>query len=223
MTLLCMTALASSGKDTAAQMFSEQTGLDMYALAKPIKDIMCALFGWDDSHRDGSMKEVEILYPVTPDNLEKAGEVYNSYGLDKYEAFHDCWEKLILLFGLHSAGYEYNAIISPRRAFQLFGTDWGRKLHDPIWLEVAPTENVIITDVRFDNEAGYFKDLGATIIKVVRDKLVEVTAHVSENGINPDYVDVELDNNGSLHDLEATIRYIISVDYLPARYARGFK
>lgn len=198
-------------------------GLERYALAQPIKDVMCALFGWGDSHRDGSMKEIELTYTVYPENVEKAGEVYNSYGLNNYEAFHDCWENLIFLFKLRYERSHYATEISPRVAFQLFGTEWGRAIDDLIWLKIAPTENVIITDVRFDNEALFFKKLGAKIFKVERDSAIEVAKHVSEAGISSKWVDIYVDNNGSLKDLESIIEYLVEEKYPSGKYTRGFK
>lgn len=219
--ILGLTALAQSGKDTLAGYIKEYMDVKTYALAQPIKDILGALFDWGDEHRDGNLKELVLTYTITPDTLDKAGEVYESYGLDKYEAFHDCWDKLIKLFNIEYKDTEYTCNISPRKAYQLFGTDWGRTLHDPIWLELAPTDNVIITDVRFDNEAKFFTDKGAVLIRVERDGVKHVATHVSENGVSDKYISIIVENNGSLAELDSTAKYLVQTNFSQTgRYAR---
>ncbi|QKN85166.1 putative hydrolase [Vibrio phage Cody] len=200
----CTAGFARSGKDTFAGFLADKLNMDTYALAQPIKDIMCALFGWSEEHRDGSYKEIEMLYSISPETLDQAGILYNQYGLDTYEAFHDCWDKLVILFGIEikedDLGY---CVISPRRAFQLFGTEWGRALHDDIWLEIAPKENTIITDVRFDNEAKYFSALGAEIIHIERPGFRPVTnGHASEAGVSYELVDFFIVNDKGLKELQ---------------------
>ncbi len=208
---LYMTGLARCGKDSLAEIIAKQLGFETYALAQPIKDIMCALFMWGDEHRDGSYKEVEMLYRITPDSLQEAAEVYKSYGLDEYEAFHDCWEKLIDIFGAQQRE-SYVCMISPRQAFQWYGTEWGRALDDEIWLKIAPTENVIITDVRFDNEAQFFKDRGFSGIKVVRpyfEKIVS-SGHDSEKGVDPLLFEATVMNDKDLKELKRKGEYLAS-------------
>lgn len=209
---VCMTGLARNGKDTVGKMFRDMLpDYTMYALAQPIKDVMCALFSWGKEHRDGSYKEIKLKYAITPDSIQQAGGMYNKYGLDKYEAFHDCWEKLINLFDvqLQEGGLAY-CYISPREAFQKFGTEWGRTVHPTIWLEVAPTSNTIITDVRFDNEAEYFKSHGAIVVEVVRPGFGNVAAkHVSEAGISRSLITETILNDGTLEQLhEASIQFM---------------
>lgn len=200
----CTAGFARSGKDTFAGFLVEELGMNTYALAQPIKDIMCALFGWGEDHRDGSYKEIEMLYSISPETLDAAGIIYNTYGLNYYEEFHDCWDKLVKLFDImikeDDLGY---TIISPRRAFQLFGTEWGRAIDDDIWLDIAPKENTIITDVRFDNEAKYFKDLGAQVILIERPGFRPVTnGHASEAGVSREFVDFVVMNDKGLKELQ---------------------
>lgn len=213
----CLSGFARSGKDTVAKHLVKHLGLSTYALAQPIKDIMCALFGWGEDHRDGSYKEIEMLYSISPETLDAAGMLYNEYGLDAYEPFHDCWEKLVTLFSIdicvNDLGY---TVISPRRAFQLFGTEWGRTINDSIWLEIAPKQDTIITDVRFDNEAKYFKKLGAEIISVERPGFRPVNnGHASENGVSSKYIDYVIRNDKGLAELrEAVNVYVYTKEHV---------
>lgn len=208
----CLTGFARAGKDTVAKILVEELGMETYALAQPIKDIMCALFNWGEEHRDGSYKEIEMLYSISPATIDAAGIMYNSYGLDKYEAFHDCWDKLVTLFSIEiSVNDLAYCVISPRRAFQLFGTEWGRLIDDNIWLDTAPRDNVIITDVRFDNEAEYFSKLGAEVIQVVRPGFRPVnSAHVSENGVSLPLIDYTINNDKGLVELKETVLQLVT-------------
>lgn len=198
-----LTGFARCGKDTLAKELSKILGVDTYALAQPIKDIMCALFGWGEEQRDGSYKEINMLYSISPATIDQAGILYSEYGLDEYEAFHDCWDKLVILFGvvIEEDDLAY-CIISPRVAFQLFGTEWGRAIDNDIWLKTAPKDNTIITDIRFDNEAQYFKDIGAEIISIERPGFRPVNnGHVSEAGVRKELVDHEILNDGTIEQL----------------------
>lgn len=220
MTNLYMTALAQSGKDTVAGIIAERTGHQLYALARPIKDIMCALFMWGDEHREGSYKEIPMVYRCTPDSVNHAGMIYNSYGLDEYEPFHDCWEKLVDLFGIEIKEDDYGyARISPRQAFQGLGTDWGRSVDNEIWLKIAPTENVIITDVRFDNEGRFFRNKGFQGIQIIRPNFGKIASsgHASENGIDPLLVDMVINNDKGLKQLNRKAKYIAEELIIHAR------
>lgn len=206
----CATGFARSGKDTFSKELAKHLDMELYALAQPIKDIICELFNWTEEHRDGSYKEIELLYSISPDSLDAAGVMYNKYMLDAFEPFHDCWEKLIGLFEIevkeNDLGY---CVISPRRAFQLFGTEWGRALNEDIWLEIAPKTNNVITDVRFDNEATYFKARGAEVILIDRPGFKPVTNdHASENGVSERLIDLVVTNDSSKEALLETAREV---------------
>ena len=97
--------------------------------------------------------------------------------------------------------------ITPRKFLQLFGTEFCRKLFkDDIWVRKAfdsfdPKIHTIITDVRFDNEAEYIKNLGGLIVKVVRGE-EKVAEHCSEAGVSEQFIDKIILNNGLKSDYE---------------------
>lgn len=93
------------------------------------------MFGWNESHSFGSLKNV----------------------IDPYWGF------------------------SPRKAYQLFGTEFGRSLHADLWVKmtmkkIAKSKQYFqgvdsvffITDVRFHNEAKTILDSGGLVISIVR-------------------------------------------------------
>lgn len=74
------------------------------------------------------------------------------------------------------------------------GTDFGRDmLHPELWLRLLAADiermtangiTPVITDVRFENEAAFVRNLGGTLIHVVNPETVSRTdAHASENGV----------------------------------------
>ncbi len=98
--------------------------------------------------------------------------------------------------------------MSPRMFWQELGS-WGRSKDPDFWIKALQTEvdknstqTVVITDVRYDNEAQWIKDMGGIIWEVVRDDAPEVRKHESENGIMRKHIDFTIENNGTLEDLQ---------------------
>ena len=99
--------------------------------------------------------------------------------------------------------------ISPRKIWQLLGTEVGRGIDPAIWIKNAeifiksvPGRTVVITDVRFDNEAIFIRNRGGVIINIVREQqdIIE-NRHSSEGGLRSDNIDLTIHNNGSIEDM----------------------
>lgn len=107
--------------------------------------------------------------------------------------------------------------ISPRQAFQTLGTEWGRELINPkLWLIIAERHikqhrNLVITDVRFDNEAELIQKHGGIVINIVRPDAMTVNSHKSESGLNPSLINHHIHNNGSLIDLYRKVDQLFKV------------
>jgi hypothetical protein len=107
--------------------------------------------------------------------------------------------------------------ISPRKIWQLLGTEVGRGIDPAIWIknaemfvESVPGRTVVITDVRFDNEAIFIRNRGGIVINIVRNKddIIE-NRHSSEGGLRPDNIDLTIHNNGSIEDMCNEVTYMI--------------
>ena len=104
---------------------------------------------------------------------------------------------------------ESTLVCSPREAYQFFGTEVGRATRETLWLDEAQRvvdacDTLIITDVRFDNEAEWVKAQGGTVVKIIRDDAGDVNTHSSEAGVSPYYYSTILVNDGTqaqLHPL----------------------
>lgn len=102
--------------------------------------------------------------------------------------------------------------LTARRALQALGTEFGRAMHPDVWVRLALrtaaycAADVVIPDVRFDNEALAIRAAGGKIVRITRPG-VGLTgaagAHASEAGIADALVDLELPNAGALWLLEA--------------------
>lgn len=97
-------------------------------------------------------------------------------------------------------GYSY------RQLAQTLGTEWGRHLSPDFWLRVLAlrlrephieVQNVVISDVRFPNEADFVKARGGVMVRVLREQPTTARHHASEVHTDMLSVDTELLNFGS--------------------------
>ncbi|APF86943.1 deoxynucleotide monophosphate kinase [Ralstonia solanacearum] len=101
---------------------------------------------------------------------------------------------------------------SPRQLMQLLGTEWGRHLvHPDIWVRLAEDtilaehvalgRNVVVSDVREENEAAMIRRHGGTIVHLHRKASRHVAAHSSERGIELHAHDHVINNDGRPEEL----------------------
>ncbi len=114
--------------------------------------------------------------------------------------------------------------VTPRYVLQTLGTDYLRNYIDEnyhtkiIDLDIKQYirdgyKSIILTDLRFPNEANYVKENGGIIIKVDRPGLDGVSSHQSEShDIIPN---ITILNDGDEKDLK------VKIDYLFLRLNRG--
>ena len=106
--------------------------------------------------------------------------------------------------------------ISGRDFLQRYGTEAHRNLFDAdFWVNYArlyePGDGlVVVTDVRFDNEAHRIKTMEGSIWKVSRADVGPANAHASERPIDASLIDVEIPNNGSYSDLRSWVSHALS-------------
>lgn len=99
--------------------------------------------------------------------------------------------------------------VTPRKLMQTLGTEWGRKTIDTnLWAKktlskAALYDNVVIDDVRFENELYAIQDAGGIVIRIKRPmkRVGPEHEHISETAL--DHIsDAEfnhvIDNDGTL-------------------------
>lgn len=98
---------------------------------------------------------------------------------------------------------------SPRHAMQTLGTEWGRRMiGEDLWIRHveailnerhAADARIVISDVRFQNEAAWIRERGE-LWHLTRPGTA-VNPHASENGVVVCDCDIVLDNDCALDEL----------------------
>lgn len=116
-----------------------------------------------------------------------------------------------------------------RKMLQHLGTDFAREFDPNIWvnklvrrIEDIRSKNmtrsgVVVSDVRFPNEAGALLGMGGKLIKIIRkdNELYtdeKIKKHYSETAIDTipsSFIDVEIFNDGTLAEFKQTVEQII--------------
>lgn len=105
--------------------------------------------------------------------------------------------------------------VSYREMAQRLGTEWGREMEPRIWINIADSRmrrlhnggrDVVISDVRFPNEAEWIKACGGHIWKVLRPSVEPVRQHISEANYHRIPYDYVIDNSRTTLDLEHAVR-----------------
>lgn len=106
---------------------------------------------------------------------------------------------------------------TPREIMQFVGTDCMRSIDNNFWVKELfrviddnDIKDVIITDVRFHNEATPIKEAGGYIIKVNKNLVDEIhnMSHASETSMDTFDVDFFVDNSFNLTALKASAKQV---------------
>ena len=103
--------------------------------------------------------------------------------------------------------------LTPRYAMQTIGTDWGRKMiGDSLWVNAwrntLPKGNIVVDDVRFENEADAVRELGGLVVRLTRRDTLAVGSHESEKlDLQEDWL---VDNNKGISDLQKEFDAVIA-------------
>jgi hypothetical protein len=113
------------------------------------------------------------------------------------------YKDLVDVYGLDKAKDSYPEI---RRLLQIFGTEVGRSMFgENFWVDLAlkniKNENIVVTDVRFKNEANAIKAMGGQIWRVNRASVKPVTGHVSEVDLDDYRFDHIIENDFSINEM----------------------
>ena len=205
-TNIALVGKARSGKDSFANYIKEvNPEIQVYALAKPIKEFINILFGLSEEVAEG-IKDIMLRHKITLSSLKKAVIYFGKLSKEVPKSLpylYDYWEMLVtqLQFSDERGEYVYTGTL--RKQYQEFGTEFGRSLDPDVWLKLAPISNVVITDVRFQNEAKWFKDLGFSIVSIQRDtKKYDIREHSSEQSMPAHLLTTTIHNNMELVDLK---------------------
>lgn len=118
------------------------------------------------------------------------------------------------------SGKPYYAVLSGREYLQWYGTEAHREVFsDSFWVDQTlpplwnpKKEMVVVTDVRFPNEAARVIENGGVIWNIIRptgDEIIE-SAHASESGLDPTLIHRCIINGGTVDELRDKIVEAIS-------------
>ncbi len=197
----------ASGKTTLAKYLVENHGFVKLSFADPIKELESIQANTPDE-----LLQLE-LDPIVKDIIAKNG-CYTNVGQKRLEMM--VW--LASVF----ARYPKMPGEKNRPLLQNLGQEARERFSDSIWIDYAlrvasQYDNVVIDDVRYENEAVALKDEGFRVWRVeisleeqarrlrelYGEEMLAFTAHQSEVDLDNrwDMFDYIIDNNGSLEEL----------------------
>lgn len=206
-----------AGKGEVSARIAKLLDIQDYAFAEPIKEIV---------HSGKAELKVCRANKETPQKIEMFyGEVFKIISRYFGNNGHDfCIQKTNLLFDILSAslesipGHPGRSVVftaSYRQMYQLVGTDFGRNcINEDVWLKLRP-EECVVNDVRAfagaPNPQAEPESIiadGGIVVKVRRDE-AEATdntnGHSSEFPVDSELISVEIQNNGTLADLDEAV------------------
>lgn len=179
------------GKDTAASALVSRGYIQM-AFADPIREALLKMDPIVVASQTPSGITDDKSYPVTWCN--RLSKLVAAVGWDEAKKSPDV-----------------------RAHLQIFGTEVGREMFGQnCWVDYAERKidalpddsKVVITDVRFENEAHLIKRLGGLLLWVHRPELesdADVNRHVSERMTVARMADAKIENTGAIEDLHSKV------------------
>jgi hypothetical protein len=159
-----------------------------------------------------------------------AAHLYRKYDFEQTSFAFPMKEMLATVFGDRFRHGDREAPIdwlgkSPRHLMQTLGTEWGRNcVHPELWVLLAEREvikarerhyGLVITDVRFHNEADMILRNGGVLWRITRDSAEQINAHVSETADWSGHPHVHIPNNGTLDELYARVDRLMESSCVP--------
>lgn len=186
------TGPAQVGKDSVGKVLVDLYGYTRVAFADKMKAALYALNPW-----------------ITPRDV-KSGVEFKQFptGTWKLQAIVDDvgWDRAKMLPEV-------------RGLLQRLGTEVGRDvLGEDIWVEAAwkaldvplYAARVVVTDVRFENEARWVREHGGQVVHVSRPGYGAWNGHKSEAGVVREPMDWEVANDGGLGDLRSKVEGLMA-------------
>ncbi|WGH20737.1 deoxynucleoside monophosphate kinase [Arthrobacter phage JohnDoe] len=171
-----------TGKDTFADKLVRDHGYTRVALADPLREAALAL------------DPIMGTFPLNSEGIVRTREWRLSDVIEELG-----WEK----------AKDY--IPEVRRTLQRLGTESIRSLDDQFWIRTAfqridalraEGKPVVVTDVRYPNEADAISDATGYLVRIVRDLPDDGDAHASEKAMDDYREHLRVPNNTTIEDFE---------------------
>lgn len=180
-----------SGKSTVALHITKKYSFIEKALADPIKQIGL-LIGFSQQQMYGSQKDKETVDPIM--------------GISGREFLQKMGTEI---------GREIIPQIIPNFKLAQNGQLWINTTGRIIDAELEQKNNILISDIRFPNEAEMIKSRNGIIIEIQRDTIKDnYSEHSSESSLATIKADYVIENNGSFDYLYTQINNIIDSELI---------
>lgn len=200
MSIISISGLIGSGKDTIADYLVANHGYVRMSFASTLKDAVSAVFGWDREMLEGRT-----------DAARKAREQVDPWWADRLGIPHLTPRWVLQYWGTDVLrGHFHDDIWIASLEYKLKGT----------------TEDVVITDCRFPNEITAVRNAGGRIVRVRRGEDPEwfKTAHVTPGKMKELYPEIHASeyswaatkfdftiyNDKTLDALYSQVKYLVS-------------
>lgn len=181
--IIGLTGKAGSGKDSVADVLIGTFGFTRESFASDLKQAVLDLDPY--VRMDGT-------------RMVRLSEIVDAYGMD-------------------DAKRRFPEV---RRLLQVFGTEVIRNRDEDFWINSLQnrvlhrtSRHIVITDVRFDNEAQWIHQSHGRVYEILRpgyqDGVINA-GHASESGLDPSLVDDQILNDGTLEDLQLMVAGLVS-------------
>lgn len=191
--IIGLAGLKQSGKDTVASYLIKERGFERKAFADPLKQSIAALFDIPFADVDKLKNDPSVTVCLIPTWIadESSGTPTAAIG---------SWMRQM----------------SFREVLQRYGTEAHRDIFgQDFWIDITlpvqgyyPGRAIVVTDVRFKNEAKRIKDLGGVVWGIDRPGLVSEDTHASE--VIDFRVDQLIVNDGTIDELFAKVEDLLS-------------
>jgi len=181
-----------SGKDTFAQVLVDEFGYRRVAFADPLRAVALA------------------ADPYVRIEADEFGPVGFTGGAAFSQQTHCRLSTLVEFVGWERAKEARDV----RRFLQRLGSEGIRSIAPTFWVDtalrtIADTDDpVVVTDVRFPNEANALRALGGTLVRIVRPGTDTADAHASETALDGYAEDYRVNNAADVATLHEVARVI---------------
>lgn len=173
--LIGLSGPARVGKDTVAGILVENYGFRRVGLADKMREALYALNPYITPQT--SDPDLEHYFDAFPAGTWPLQDVVDKVGWDAAKQLPEV-----------------------RRLLQRFGTEAGREIHgENVWIDAAMngllvTDDIVISDVRFENEAAYVRENYGHVVHLSRPGIGPVNGHQSDQGIEIGLNDWNMNN-----------------------------